>query len=223
MLTHVAPDRLRFEPWVAARAASCGFALEPEVTRHLALHAERVLEETARLHLTSIRDPDEFLERHIGESLEGAALIPRGTIGTALDLGSGNGYPGIPVAAMHSGLKMYLTEVSLKKAAFLRSVVQQVLPDAVVLERQVQRPSDLPDLPALDTITCRALGGWERILPRLAPKLAVEGRILLWAGAAASAVASRGAWSGLALADRRPLPQRERSWIFVYYKKKSAK
>jgi len=212
-------DRSRFEGWIADRAARCGFEPDPEITRLLALHAWRVLDEAAELHLTSIRDPDEFLERHLGESLEGAALIPRGTTGTALDLGSGNGYPGIPVAAMHPGLRMYLTDVSLKKVTFLRSVVGQGLPSAIVLDRQIQRASDLTDFPELVAITCRALGGWERIVPRLGPKLAVEGRVLLWAGAAAGAVATRDSWRGLVLVDQRPLPRRERSWIFSYCKK----
>jgi hypothetical protein len=45
-----------------------------------------------------------FLERHIGESFEGAALLPATCSGPLVDLGSGNGYPGIPVAVACRGL-----------------------------------------------------------------------------------------------------------------------
>ncbi len=215
------PDRSHIEEWIDRRATRCGFDPPAETSRFLALHARRVLEEAADLKLTSIRDPDEFLERHVGESLEGAALIPRGTMGVALDLGSGNGYPGIPVAAMHPGLRMHLTEPSPKKALFMRSVAGQGQLEVVVLPRAIQRASDLSDLPELALVTSRAMGGWQRIIPRLASKLATDGRVVLWAGADAREVGERASWRALRLADERLLPERDRSWIFVYYKNTS--
>ena len=78
-MSDAAFDRSRIEEWIVARAARRGFDPAPATVRFLAFHACRVLEEAAELQLTSIRDPDEFLARHVGESLEGAALIPRGT------------------------------------------------------------------------------------------------------------------------------------------------
>jgi 16S rRNA G527 N7-methylase RsmG len=216
-------DRSRIEEWIDRRATRCGFASPPDTSRFLAFHACRVLEEAAELKLTSIRDPDEFLERHVGESLEGAALIPRGTTGLALDLGSGNGYPGIPVAAMHPGLRMHLTDPSPKKVLFLRSVVERSPLQVVVLPRAIERASNLSDLPEFVLITTRAMGGWQRIVPRLVSKLAAHGRVVLWAGADAREVGDRVSWRALRLADEHPLPERDRSWIFVYCKNTSIK
>jgi 16S rRNA (guanine527-N7)-methyltransferase len=190
--------------------------MPPGSVRLLAEHAELVRGADRRLHLTSIRDPDEFLERHIGESLEGAALIPRGTLGEALDLGSGNGYPAIPIAAAHAGLRVHLAEASRDKAGFLRTALARGPRNATVVERHVQRPADLADLPELTAITARAVGGWERILPRLAAKLSKAGRILLWAGPTADGVAQRVAWRNLELERRHVLPGRSRSWVFVF-------
>ena len=212
-------DGATFERWIGDRAERCGIDLSPEVCAYLAFHAERVRAEADRLHLTAIRDPHQFLERHVGESLEGAALIPREAIGTALDLGSGNGYPGIPVAAVHPGLRMHLCEASAKKTAFLCRIAEQAPMDLIVVDRQVQRAADLPDIPELGVITSRAVGGWERILPRLSSKLAANGRLLLWAGLSGATVATRAAWSAYQLAGQRPLPGRDRSWVFVYSKK----
>jgi 16S rRNA G527 N7-methylase RsmG len=215
----VAPDRSWVEEWIAHRAALCELEPARGVLPFLAEHACRVLEEAIELKLTSIRDPGTFLERHIGESLEGASLIPRGTTGGALDLGSGNGYPGVPVAAIHRGLTMHLTEPSTKKAAFLESVVRGAPFPIAVLRRQIQRSSDLSDLPLLKLVTMRAMGGWERIVPRLLARVVPQGRVILWAGNAGHEVAHRAAWRGLELGEQRPLPGRAQSFVFVYYKK----
>jgi 16S rRNA (guanine527-N7)-methyltransferase len=215
----LAPDRSWVEEWIGHRAALCELEPSQDVLQFLAEHACRVLEDATELKLTSIRDPATFLERHIGESLVGASLIPRGTMGGALDLGSGNGYPGVPVAAIHRGLTMHLTEPSPKKAAFLESVVRVAPFPIFVLARQVQRSSDLLDLPLLEVVTMRAMGGWERIVPRLIARVAPQGRVILWAGSAGLEVARRVAWKGLELAKRRTLPGRTQSSVFVYYKK----
>ena len=215
----VAPPRSWVEEWIAHRALLCGLEPSRDVLQFLAEHACCVLEEATVVKLTSIRDHGTFLERHIGESLEGASLIPRGTTGSALDLGSGNGYPGVPVATIHPGLSMHLTEPSQKKAAFLESVVRGAPFRIVVLPRQIQRSSDLADLPPFEVVTMRAMGGWERIVPRLLPCLIPRGRVILWAGNAGQEVARRVAWRGLELAERRPLPGRNRSFVFVYCKK----
>jgi 16S rRNA G527 N7-methylase RsmG len=123
------------------------------------------------------------------------------------------------VAAIHRGLTMHLTEPSPKKAAFLESVVGIAPFPIVILPRQIQRSSDLSDLSLLEVVTMRAMGGWERIVPRLLSRLAPQGRVILWAGSAGLEVARRVAWRGLELAKRRQLPGRAHSSVFVYCKK----
>ncbi len=208
-----------FETAIGERAAQSGIELSPGAAAGLAAHARAVLQRNHVLHLTSITEPAEFVERHLGESFEGAALLPPDARGTLVDLGSGNGYPGLPVAAARPGLAPVLVEASHKKAAFLRDLSSiEGLPAGSVLEAQLQRASDL--LERLDgrvsVLVTRAMGNWERLLPRLAPALEHDARVLLWAGETVSAVARRAAWRRLEPVRRQPLPGRERSWIWEF-------
>jgi 16S rRNA (guanine(527)-N(7))-methyltransferase RsmG len=163
------------EASVAARAQRAGLSLPPDTVAALAAHARAVLAANARLHLTALTDAEAFVERHLGESLEGAALLSPDVGGILVDVGSGNGYPGVPLGLARPGLRVVLAEAARKKADFLRQVATS-LPEGrfTVLHAQVQRPEDLGELePAI--LASRAMGNWERVLPRLARALPAEG------------------------------------------------
>jgi 16S rRNA (guanine527-N7)-methyltransferase len=143
-------------------------------------------------------------------------MLDRGTEGWLLDLGSGNGYPGLPVAACCTELKPVLAEVSVRKADFLRSVTEESFPGGRVIDRQIQRAEDLADDPIFSVIVTRAMGNWERVLPRLASRIAPGGSVLVWAGEQMETVAGRKAWQRYRLMGRRALPGRERSWVWRF-------
>jgi len=209
-----------FEASIAARAAVVGIQLPHAAIRALADHASAVLAANPILHLTTVTDPAELVERHVGESLEGAALLEPGIEGVLVDLGSGNGYPGLPLAAARPGLRAILIEASRKKARFLGEVIEiDWFAGAAVVERQVQRAADLDEVSPVRVLTARAVGSWEKILPRLVGALDLDGRVMLWAGEAVEAVRQRPAWRNLELECRHALPGRERSWIWVFRKR----
>ena len=201
---------------IARRAASRAIELEPDDALALARHMLRVLAADPALHLTAIRDPALFLDRHVGESLEGASLVDPARHGAMLDLGSGNGYPGLVVAACRRGLAPFLGEASKRKAAFLRTLLAPDFPGGAVVERQIQRASDLADYPEFVVMLCRGTGNWERVLPRLASRLAPDGRLLVWAGESMEQVARRTVWRRFRLLRRHALRGRERSWIWCF-------
>ena len=197
---------------IQERAHRCGVELDDVAIELIAHHAAEVLVHNERLKLTTIVDPDEFVERHIGESLEGAAMLRSDASGDLLDLGSGNGYPALPIAATYPKLRPILVEAAQDKAAFLREHVG----DGEVIDRQVQRLSDLEGIDSVRVITTRAMGNWERILPRIAPILHPDGVLLLWAGPSVAEIAEREAWSRYALVGRHLLPGRRQSWIWAF-------
>lgn len=210
-------DGFDLEKAIAARARGAGLALRPEAVAFLASHARAVAEANDRLHLTSITDARSFVERHLGESLEGAARIPEEASGSLVDLGSGNGYPGIPIAAARPGLRATLIEVAPRKALFLRdALASSGRPDIRVEERNVQRAEDLEDLPPIDFLVTRAMGGWERLLPKLAPRLSPGARVFVWAAADLERIAGRRSWRRFTLERRHPLPGRATSAIAVF-------
>jgi 16S rRNA G527 N7-methylase RsmG len=192
---------------IADRASACSVLLTSDASLRIARHMRRVLEAEPSLHLTSISDPRECLERHIGESIEGAALLDPDVAGDMLDLGSGNGYP---------GLRPHLAETSRRKAAFLRTVIEESFPNGKVIEKQIQRAVDLADEPSFVVVATRAMGNWERVLPRLASRMTAGARLLVWAGEQMEAVSSRTAWRRFRRVERRPIPGRDRSWIWSF-------
>lgn len=217
--TDSAPAEFDWEGRIRARAAECGIDLVDPLPAALASHAVWVLRANADLHLTAITAPEEFLDRHLGEAFEGAAMLDPSIEGQALDLGSGNGYPGLPLVAARSRLRVLLAEASRKKALFLRQVLQETgLARVAVLEAQIQRAADLGELELgpFRVVTSRAMGGWAKILPRLASVLEPDGELLVWAGADVLTIVKRVVWRKFEIVERRPLPRREQSWVWRF-------
>ena len=125
-----------------------------------------------------------------------------------VDLGSGNGYPGIPIAVARPGLRPVLVESSHRKAEFLRRALADAVPGGDVLERRVQRSNDLAALGPIEVLVTRAAEGWEAVVPRVAPALRLGGLVLVWAGESASSIVTRASWRRLALVRSQVLPGR---------------
>lgn len=212
-----AVDGFDLEARIRERARVCDLELTSAAVQALGHHARAVLRENERLHLTSIHEPQEFFERHIGESFEGAAMIAPDAEGVYVDLGSGNGYPGLPLAAARPGLQLLLVEASVRKADFLRAVLRDApFPDATVIETQVQRASDLDDAGDVRLLTSRAMGGWPKVVPRLHPWLSATSDVLIWAGEEVEKISQRTVWKRFRIEEKRALPEREASWIWRF-------
>ena len=201
---------------IRRRADACAVGLNDRAVAALAAHARQVLQNNARLKLTTIVEPAAFVERHIGESLEGAAMLPGEITGNLLDLGSGNGYPGMPVCIARPGLTPFLAEARRRKAIFLGELLADLSIQGEVLDRRIDRPGDLGGSAMFSVIVTRAAGDWERSLPRLAGCLEVGGRLLVWAGEEIEKIYPRDSWKRYVLEERRPLPGRDASWIWLF-------
>src|SRR5512146_2279435 len=81
-------------------ATTIGVEVSNDAERQLLLHANTMLEWNARVSLTAIRQPGEVAVKHIADSLACllAADLATWTRSSVIDVGSGNGYPGVPVA-----------------------------------------------------------------------------------------------------------------------------
>ncbi len=124
---------------------------------------------------------NEVLERHYGESLAALALIPSAP-GTAVDLGSGAGFPGFPIAAARPGLAMVLVEARERKASFLLAAARRASLPLRCLNARVDLPLP-PGFPEpLALVTVRALKVASNLLEGLGRRLERDGRILLWTG-----------------------------------------
>ena len=97
--------------------------LEPEQTSKFEAYVSLFIRWNWRINLSSIRDPETIVRRHLLESIICARILPRG-ISTLLDFGSGGGLPGVPIALCRPDLKVTLAEAQGKKAAFLQEAVR---------------------------------------------------------------------------------------------------
>lgn len=93
----------------------------PHATQ-FALHAKELLEWNRFANLTAITDLKEIAEKHFLDTLPLVPLIPPGS--QVLDIGSGGGFPGVPLKVMRPDLHVDLIEASRKKAHFLRHLIR---------------------------------------------------------------------------------------------------
>jgi 16S rRNA (guanine527-N7)-methyltransferase len=151
-------------------------------------------------------DAGELLRGHVLESLAGAAFL--GAAGRLLDIGSGNGFPAVPLLLARRDLTGVLLEPRERRWAFLREVVRELgLAAEVRRERLGEHVGS-----GYSHLTVRALGAseWRDRAPGL---LAGSGTLLWWT--------TRGAAAGLQLAGLErvltsPLPAPERGVIAVW-------
>ncbi len=183
--------------------------LSRQMLNQLQLYLDLLLRWNVRINLTAIRTPEEIVTRHFCESLFAArmllpksrrepSLVPeakassnsygppvRGPEGplfpvtTLADVGSGAGFPGIPMKLFAPELALILIESHNKKATFLREVIRALQLDrAEVFCGRAERWGKTADL-----VTLRAVEQYERVLPAAASLVAPNGRLCLLVGA----------------------------------------
>jgi 16S rRNA (guanine527-N7)-methyltransferase len=129
------------------------------------------------LGLIATSDTDRLWDRHILDSLRGLSCF-RPADQVVLDLGSGAGLPGIPLAIAQPGARFTLVEPNRRRAAFLEAVADSLeLPNTTVMVRRVQEVELRGDL-----CLARALAGPVEVWRRASRLLAPNGRLVYWAG-----------------------------------------
>src|SRR5215470_11354239 len=147
-----------------------------------------------KINLTAIRDPLEILYRHFCESMFGAVAMPVETCRLA-DVGSGGGFPGLPMKIIRPEIDLFLIESNVKKATFLTEVVRELgLKDVRVLVSRYEELSE--EVAPLDVVCSRAVGDFGPFLDwASSPRIGAE-KAALWIGAQdAESVRRLGAWS----------------------------
>ncbi|MGZ5508632.1 MAG: 16S rRNA (guanine(527)-N(7))-methyltransferase RsmG [Limisphaerales bacterium] len=133
-----------------------------------------------KLNLTAIREPLEILNRHFCESMFAAAAFPM-LSGRLADIGTGAGFPGIPLKILRPELELFLVESNIKKGTFLAEVLRGLeLPGARVL---ISRYEELDEeLAPLDYVCARAVGDYGPFLKWAALDRLSANRLVLWIG-----------------------------------------
>ena len=143
-------------------------------------YVKTLLRWNEKLNLTAIRNPLEILYRHFCESMFAASAIPVDK-GRLADIGSGPGFPGIPLKIIRPELELCLVESNVKKGTFLAEVVRELeLTNNRVLISRYEELGE--EVAPLDYICSRAVGEFTPFL-EWAGSEKVQGRqVILWIG-----------------------------------------
>jgi 16S rRNA (guanine527-N7)-methyltransferase len=189
----------------------------------LAQHLSMVLRTNAEMNLTSVTDPDGALWVHVADSLSVVPDILSSGAESVADIGSGAGYPGVPIAVA-TGLPVALIESTGKKARFLESVFEELALEGEVVVARAEEVA-LTRAKAFDAVTARAVASLPSLVELAAPLLAEGGRLYAMKGAPDAEEISRGqrvaAQVGMTMRDRRrfQLPGVDQAREIVVYER----
>lgn len=167
-----------------ARLTAIGVDLDAEVIGRLGDYLARLLAMNEQMNLTAIEDPAQAWERHV---LDALALLPLlGEMGPGsrlVDVGSGGGLPGVPLAVARPDLRVTLVEATQKKAAFLSAVAEALgLANVSVRAARAEQLATGELRGAFDAVTARAVGRLATLVPLTAPLARTGGLVLLVKG-----------------------------------------
>jgi 16S rRNA (guanine527-N7)-methyltransferase len=160
--------------------APYGISADPALLDQIRVYTEVLRSWNDKIALTAVTDPLQILKIHFGESFFAASAAQIGG-GRLADIGTGAGFPGIPIRMVRTGIDLTLVESIAKKTAFLAEVIRRMnLPNVNVMRSRMEDVQK--SIPDFDYITARALGHYERLLNWSESKLSVRGRVVLLLG-----------------------------------------
>jgi len=173
------------------------FALRPALRAAVDAHVRLLLAWNQAINLTALREPEAIARGHVLDSLTGAAAVERllskaaGRGRSILDLGSGGGFPGLPLSFAVGATGSALVDSVNKKAGFLRAAAVAASSACAVagesppaIEVLAERAEDLADDPqqrgGWSVVTARAVGSMTELAELALPLLAVGGHLVAW-------------------------------------------
>ena len=168
------------EATIRQSLAGFGVTVDSEQVVCIQQYIRILLQWNEKLNLTAIRDPLEILVRHFCESMYGAVAVPI-EHGRLADIGSGPGFPGIPLKILRPELELFLVESNIKKGTFLAEVVRELgLKNARVLISRYEELGE--ELAPLDYVCSRAVGEFGTFLNWAGSDRVSAGAVVLWIG-----------------------------------------
>ena len=139
-----------------------------------------LMEWNKTINLTAIIDPKEIIIKHFVDSLAALVATSFPNNGVVLDVGSGGGFPGLPLKIVRSDMRLVLIEPVRKKCSFLNSVIGLLkLQDVSTFDGTIEQYAKRPIRHAIDMVVVRALKYGE-IRKHILALLTSKGKIVLY-------------------------------------------
>jgi 16S rRNA (guanine527-N7)-methyltransferase len=168
------------KPRIIQSLSPFGVSPSDEQVEKIAVYIRLLLKWNRVTSLTTVTNPVEIVSRHFGESMFAATLLPVEN-GRLVDIGSGAGFPGLPLKILRPRLQVTLVESNKKKCAFLAELARTLeMPEVEILTTRYEEIRPKSDF--ANFITARAVGGFPEILRWSRTALSRRGHLLLWVG-----------------------------------------
>jgi 16S rRNA (guanine527-N7)-methyltransferase len=172
-----------FHDTLASGLADLRLILDDAALAAIEGHVRLLLAWTRAINLTAIRDPAAVALGHVVDSLTAVERLRSRRVDRLLDLGSGGGFPGVPLAAAIPSVEVGLLEPVAKKARFLATAVEatRLAPRvSVVAARAEGLARDPGQRGTWSSVTARAVGSTAELVELAFPLLIEGGLLIAW-------------------------------------------
>ena len=181
MMAHEKSNKFSVEiRLLAEKADAFGIELSSSELRLFEMYLEELWAWGRRFNLTGLKTRERMVIELFLDSIIPSPFLPEKAM--VLDVGSGAGFPGLPLKILHPGLHMHLLEANAKKASFLKQVIRTLsLRDIEVIQERVEAH---PRRSGYAVISSRAVASLKQTLAWCSPLLSDGGLLVVFLGAA---------------------------------------
>ncbi len=167
---------------VARGAGAMGVTLDGGQLETMAFHAAELIKWNAKFNITAITDPYEVAVKHFVDALALVSWIPRGS--RVIDVGSGGGFPGLPLKICRPDVQVVMVDASRKKVSFLNHVVRMSGMTGVkaIHSRVETLGKDMAFSGRFDVAVSRAFTALDRFVTLAVPLLSDQGVVIAMKG-----------------------------------------
>lgn len=137
-----------------SNAASLGVELNDEALEKFDMLAELLIEQNKTMNLTAITDPDEVVIKHFADSVSLFSVINPENGAKILDLGTGAGFPGIPLLITRPDINLTMVDSTAKKLRYVADTVEKLGLEAETLHARAEEAGKSPDYREQYDIVC---------------------------------------------------------------------
>ena len=159
-----------------------GVEVTPELTEKLDIYARLLVEWNQKMNLTAITDPAGIAVKHFADSLTAAPLLPEGAF-SLIDVGTGAGFPGVPLALYRPDCRLTLLDSLNKRLTFLDAVCRETGLAATLIHARAEEGGRDPKLREKYDLACaRAVANLPVLAEYCLPFVKVGGRFIALKG-----------------------------------------
>lgn len=169
--------------YLTESAKQLEIALDGECTDKFEKYYNMLVEWNQKMNLTAITDPMGVAVKHFADSISVMKFVDFKDNAKVIDIGTGAGFPGIPILIMNNGIKLTLLDSLNKRLVFLQNVLDELELKAEIIHSRAEDGSRKPELrEKFDFATSRAVASLDVLSEYCIPYLKTGGTFVAMKG-----------------------------------------